>query len=362
MAARRWLLYDSLLVPGGAESVTADIAQMLDVEAVVVADAREQVLQQWPSALRGRVRVLGRLSDNPGLRVLQTIRAFSRLEIPDGVDVVYSGCYAPAAVLGQSGGRRFYYCHTPPRFAFDLLDFYRARAGWVQRWPLEILTAWLRPRYRRWLSAMDHVWANSCNVAGRLADIAGVQAEVLHPPCDIERIQWLADDGYYLSTARLEPFKRVDVIIKAFLAMPEQRLVVASGGSDETHLRALAGSAPNIAFTGWCGSKQLADLVGRCRATIYVPRDEDFGLSPVESMAAGKPVIGVDEGGLRETILHGETGWLLPPDKLITSLKRTVAEAKLPDETMRSACQAQASRFSKEVFKTRLIQTLDGSL
>lgn len=362
MTRRVWLLYDSLLVPGGAETVTAEIAATLDVEAVVVADAREAALRDWPDALRQRVRVLGRLSSNPGLRVLQTVRAFSRLTIPDGVDVVYSGCYAPAAVRQQKGGRRFYYCHTPPRFAFDLLDFYRSRAGLLERMPLECLARWLRPRYCAWVSAMDHVWANSENVARRLAQAPGVQAEVLHPPCDTSRMAWLADEGYFLSTARLEPFKRVDAIIEAFLELPEQRLVVASGGSEEGRLRAMAASAKNIEFTGWCDSNQLAELIGRCRATIYVPRDEDFGMSPVESMAAGKPVLGVDEGGVRETILHGETGWLLPPDKLIASLKRTVAEAKLPDETMRSACQAQASRFSKEVFKTRLIQALDGSL
>jgi len=105
-----------------------------------------------------------------------------------------------------------------------------------------------------------------------------------------------------LSTARLDPLKRVDRIVEAFKRMPDKKLVVVSGGSEEEKIRKAAAGADNIKVLGWVSESKLQELMGNCIATIYIPMDEDFGISPVESMAAGKPVIGVQEGGVLETI------------------------------------------------------------
>ena len=86
-----------------------------------------------------------------------------------------------------------------------------------------------------------------------------------------------------------------------------------SGACERARLEALASGATNIVFLGEVAAQSLVDVLGRCVATIYLPRDEDFGMSPVKSMAAGKPVIGVADGGLLETVVDGETGILLPP-------------------------------------------------
>ena len=98
----------------------------------------------------------------------------------------------------------------------------------------------------------------------------------------------------------------MDLIVKAFKKMPDKRLVVVSGGADMPGIKQIAEESPNIEVLGWISEARLCDLMGRCIATIYIPRDEDFGISPVESMAAGKPVIGVQEGGLLETVGGGE--------------------------------------------------------
>lgn len=214
--------------------------------------------------------------------------------------------------------------------------------------------------YRQALQRADLIVANSQTIQRRLHEYLGVESEIIHPPVHTRSLRWLAPGDYYLSTARLDPLKRVDRIIDAFLHMPERRLVVVSGGRDEARLRRRAGNAPNIVFTGWVGDSALRELLGRCIATLYIPVDEDFGISPVESMAAGKPVIGVREGGLRETVVHGSTGWLLDPrpetDDVIAAVRACTVERA---QAMRAACERRALLFSDEVFETKLRAMLD---
>jgi glycosyltransferase involved in cell wall biosynthesis len=207
---------------------------------------------------------------------------------------------------------------------------------------------------------MDHIVANSENVRNRLNHYLGLDAEVIHPPCDVSGYQWQGQEDFYLSTARLEPYKQVDRIIEAFRDMPDKKLVVASGGSDESRLKRLAQDADNIYFTGWISEEELKRLVGTAIVTIYVAKDEDFEMSPVESMAAGKPVIGNAEGGLLETVVHEETGILLPayPEPSdIAEAVRNLTPKRAQD--MRHACQERASQFSRERFLDNMTRAIE---
>ena len=182
-----------------------------------------------------------------------------------------------------------------------------------------------------------------------------MESEVIFPPVDVDRFRWLGEGDYFISPARLSRSKRVDVIIRAFLKMPDKKLVVLSGGREMEALRKLAGNAGNIHFTGWQSETEIRQWIGNARAAIYVPIDEDFGMSPVEAMAAGKPVIGVAEGGLLETIVDGETGWLLesPPsvDNLVGAVQRIDRSMAL---AMREACETRARLFSREIFMEKM--------
>jgi glycosyltransferase involved in cell wall biosynthesis len=101
-------------------------------------------------------------------------------------------------------------------------------------------------------------------------------------------------------------------------------------------------------------------LLGECLATIYIPKDEDFGMTPIESMAAGKPVIGVREGGLKETIQHGETGILVPADPDIEDIVQAVSQLdRRKAKNMREACQARAKRFDVTVFTSHMTNLLN---
>jgi glycosyltransferase involved in cell wall biosynthesis len=346
-----YVLYDFMQVPGGAERVTLALAQALNAQVLV--SRSEPACDELIKSQGTQVQTLSSPWTRWMGRIVESILNFSLFagRIAKAETVIYSGFYAPMAVHFQRGGRRIYYCHTIPRFAYDLHAESRQGFAWFLRPLFDVFTALLRWRYERAIRQMDAVWVNSSNVQQRLMRYVGIHAQVMYPPVNTHRFAWTADGDAYVSLARLEPLKRVDVVVQAFLQMPHRRLVVVSGGSQSARFQALAQGARNITFKGWVSEAQLQDCVGQARAAIYLPVDEDFGMSPVEAMAAGKPVIGVAEGGMLETVVHGQTGWLiegeLTPQKIVAAVEALEA---LHPPAMRAACEAQAQRFDASVF------------
>jgi glycosyltransferase involved in cell wall biosynthesis len=214
--------------------------------------------------------------------------------------------------------------------------------------------------YESAVRKMDIIVADSKNVQNRIQKFLGLESIVIYPPCDIDKFLWMGQESYYLSTARLSPYKRVDIIIQAFINIPDKRLIVASSGPDESYLKQLAKGFSNIQFTGDVNDQQLQKLIGNSIATIYIPKDEDFGMSPVESMASGKPVIGAGEGGLLETIIHGKTGWLSKPnpspEDLLMGIKEMSPKKAL---SMRIACEEQAKKFRTDSFIKKMHEIID---
>jgi glycosyltransferase involved in cell wall biosynthesis len=292
-----------------------------------------------------------------GWRTLRHIRAFqNKTQFLSQYEVaIYSGVVAPLAVKNHSHGFNLLYCHTPPRFIYDKREFFLAQIPAWQRPALQLLIKYVKPRYQAAVEKMDIIIANSENVKKRIYNYLGKSSIVVYPPCDVERFSWVGQEDYYLSTARLDSLKRVDLIIQAFIRMADKKLVITSSGAELSRLKRLASGAENITFTGLVNEEELKKQVGCCIATIYVPQDEDFGMSPVESMAAGKPVIGVAEGGLLETIVHDKTGLLInpepSPEDIISAVNVLTAKRALK---MREACEQRANLFRKEIFLEKM--------
>lgn len=268
---------------------------------------------------------------------------------------VYSGVAAPFAAPAKGSGVNIFYCHTPPRFLFDQRDFFLERLSPMARLVARPLLRIFEFAYRRAITRMDVIVTNSNTTKARIEKYLGLHSTVVYPPCDTSEFVWKGQDNYYLSTARLSALKRVDLVVRAFKLLPSRKLVVVSGGEDRADLMALAHGHDNIVFRDWVSDEEMQVLMGNAVATIYVPRDEDFGMSAVESMSAGKPVIGVAEGGLLETISHDETGILLPPDPSVENL--IAAVEKMSPElamSMRNACEQRAQNFSSTRFATQM--------
>lgn len=312
--------------------------------------------------LNGKEYDLGVFGNIPGLKNILLINAFKRKNsFLNGFDtVIYSGFYSPISANNHLEGKNIYYCHTPPRYIYDQHDFYLARAAFWQRPLIKALAGYHKPLYESALRKMSCILTNSENVKSRIKSYLGLDAIVVYPPCNLHKFSFIGQENFYLSMARLDPLKRVDKIVQAFIDMPDKNLVVVSGGVESGRIKRLADGAPNIQVLGWVTEKQLIDLLGNCIATIYIAKDEDFGMSPIESMAAGKPVIGAFEGGLKETVLHEETGILLPANPTISEIQGAVMNMTAQkSKNMRMSCHDRASFFSKEKFLSRMQQIIN---
>jgi glycosyltransferase involved in cell wall biosynthesis len=355
---RNVVLHDHFSFVGGGERVALALQATLRAELLTGFVHGGHTRDLLAERLAG-IRAVALRLPVPLLRVSYLAAKFRHLDLRDYSVGVFAGIAAPFALLGRPPALNVVYCHTPPRYIFDQREHFQQRIPRALRPLSHPLLHDIERGYRQALERADLVVANSRTTQQRLRDFLGTASQIIYPPVPARSQRWLPAEDYYLSTARLDGLKRVDRIIEAFCRMPDKRLVVVSGGREERRLRERARSAPNITFTGWVSDARLRELIGRCIATIYVPTDEDFGISPVESMAAGKPVIGVREGGLRETILHEHTGWLLEPRLEIGDLIAAVrACTATRAATMRAACERQALRFSDGVFATRLLTTL----
>lgn len=345
--------HDYFAIRGGGERLALDLANGLGAD-LFYGYRTEASYEpgEFPARSSAISRNLMRLPR--GIRTVALAHRFSRRqgEVAGYAARIFSGVAAPFAAPPKSvPGRNILYCHTPPRFLYDLESHYLSTLDPVRRLGLRMVGPAFRQRYEDVVGRMHVLVANSENVRRRISTYLGRDSIVVYPPVDTAGFTWGEPQGYYLSTGRLAPLKRVGDIVDAFLRMPGKRLVVASGGEDEAALRARAAGAANISFTGWTSEAQLRALVAGAIATIYVPVEEDFGMSAVESMAAGKPVIGVAEGGLLETVVHGEVGLLVPPgftpDDLVAAVEQLDAGRA---RRMRAACEARAQLFTRERF------------
>jgi glycosyltransferase involved in cell wall biosynthesis len=280
-----------------------------------------------------------------------------------GYDLVVSSshCVAKAARPGP-GALHVCYCFTPMRYVWDLYEDYVGGRGWFVRVAGRPVAAALRRWDRRTSRRVHHFVAISRHVAERIRRCYGRSAEVIYPPVNIGRFQ-LATPGsedFYLVVAALVPYKRVDLAIQACGALG-RRLLVVGTGPEARRLEALAG--PTVEFLGWRGDGEIAELYRRCRAVLF-PGLEDFGIVPVEAMAAGRPVIAYGAGGVLETVspLGGEappTGVFFHEQRveaLVEAIRRFEAAADRFDPRV---LRARAERFDRARFLAGFAAYLD---
>ena len=287
--------------------------------------------------------------------------AIEQIDLGDAELVISSSHLVAKGVLTAPDQLHLSYVHTPVRYAWDQMHAYLERSALARR-GLGPLIRWQLHSLRQWdqLSAqrVNVLLANSRFTARRIRKFWGRSAEVLHPPVAVERFRWDSPrDDVYLCLCRLVPYKRVDLVIEAFnrLGLP---LLVVGDGPERRRLESLAG--PTVTLLGSQSPQQVELLLSRCRAYVYAGL-EDFGIAPVEAMAAGAPVIGLGRGGLLDTVrcaaseIEQATGVLFP-DQTVNSLVDAVRwfeQRRLWRELDPAVLRQWAERFRPQAFAER---------
>lgn len=300
-----------------------------------------------------RVKRLGRPLLTPGIRhFYQNLLFRYRTKFLKQYDVVIFSGNSISAVSNVKG-KKILYCHTPPRYAYDQLENYAKRFPKILHPAFHTGIKIIQNSYKRNMERMDVIVANSQAVAKRLQDYFGITVPVVYPPCDLVTKNPLPrkPENYFISWARLEPMKRIDILIEAFKKRPEKTLIIASFGSLKDKLVEQAKGFPNIKFVGLISDEELSQYLAGALASIYIPINEDFGMTPIESMVAGTPTIGVKEGGLLETIEHMKTGYLCPANPTVDDVIQAI-DTFTPEVSsqMEAACKENAKRFGKDKF------------
>lgn len=353
------VLHDHLRFIGGGERVALTLASAFGADLFVTdLDSTLAARAGMPTV---RAHEIARVPRRPPMRQDRQARAFQEASFPDSDAYILSGNWAVFAAPHLHPN--LWYCHTPVRVFYDLQDSFLASLSPVAR---RLAKRWVerrRPEYEAAVRDVDMIVANSRNVAGRIERFLHRSAEVVFPPVDTSSYRFERVGDSWLSVSRLSHEKRIDLVVETFRRLPAERLLVVGGPqmgiSSERFIRSL-NPPPNVEFLGEIPEAKLRALYGTCRGLIATAIDEDFGLAPVEAMASGKAVVAVDEGGYRESVVPGQTGWLEPAaaDALADRIATTTPSIL---EGMRHACESRAREFDTRMFIERVRALLSKS-
>ena len=294
--------------------------------------------------------------------------AIEQLDLEEFPLVISSSHLVAKGILTSPNQLHISYVHTPVRYAWDQMNTYIRRSS-LRRIGLGPLIRWQLHTLRQWdqlsSSRIDYLIANSNFTAKRIWKYWRRRSEVLHPPVNVNRFQWNQPrDDFYLSVCRLVPNKRVDLLVRAFnrLKLP---LFVVGEGVEKAYLKDLAG--PTVQILGFQSDEKIENLMSQCRAFVYAGV-EDFGISPVEAMASGAPVIAFGKGGVLDTVkcvnsnsCKGATG-LLFPSQTVKSLVEAIEffkEKQLWRDLNPELIRDWANSFSQDSFKFRFEKTIN---
>ena len=302
-------------------------------------DVRTSFLQHWPLA-----------KTKHQLFPTQRTLAFEAFDF-SGYDVVISSSSAEAkGIITKPSTLHICYCHTPTRYYWSDYAQYRRSTGFGILSPLvQLAMPRLVERMRIWDFAaaqrVDRFIANSKYVKQRISKYYRRDSDVINPPIQAERFQIGAGArSGFVVISRLIPYKRVDLAVRACteLNLP---LTVVGDGSEMDKLKAMAG--PSVTFLGRAGDEAVNRAYASATAFIFTA-DEDFGLTPLEAMAAGTPVIAYGKGGATETVVEGKTGTFFA-QQTVASLKSAL-QAFDPKVYAAAKIRAHAEKFDETVF------------
>lgn len=348
------LVHDDLIQWGGAEKVLAEISNIFPDAPIYTATLNLQNQLIYKN-FKDKKIVTTFLQKMPFRRTFYKALmpiypiAFEQFNFDDFDLVISQTTRFAKCVITKPTTKHICYIHTPPRFLWNLdgkKESFFKRLIFKNLQNFDLVSS-KRP---------DFYFSGSKNCQERVQKIYGQNSEILLPFVDTDKFNltksW--DGDYYLLIARLNKYKNVDIAVKAFNASGKKLKIIGKG----PELKNLIGIAKdNIEFLGKVSDELLESLLSGCKGLV-VTAEEDFGLTPIEAQAFGKAVVAFGKGGAQETIIPGKTGVYFN-ELNVESLNKaieTFESIKFKSED----CFENAQKFSKEKFKKRLLELVDG--
>lgn len=357
------LIHDHLAQDGGAEKVLKVLAAMFPEAPIYTLLSEEKNVNKYFKNRQIETSIIQKLPG--GVKHYQWYLLFMPMAVEffdlRAYDLVISDTSSFAkGVITRPETLHICYCHTPTRYLWSDTHQYINELKY-NKWFKKIISYVLNG-LRIWDRAaadrVDMFIANSKTVQKRITKYYRRDSVLIYPPVETEKFTPLdlsaqsAEEKYFLVGCRLAPYKRVDIVVEAFKSLGENyKLKIFGDGVDLSRLQDLAGGASNIEFLGRVSEGEKVQLFAGAQAFIN-PQEEDFGITVVESMAAGRPVIAYRRGGATETIIAGKTGLFFTEqtaDSLVATIKGFNSANFNPQEIRQHAEKFSVANFQKQL-------------
>lgn len=325
---------------GGAEKVILKIAQHYDATIYTLGYDPKGTFDEFKDVDIHIFKERGKVSKILPQRVSNALHygySFYNLKIAEDYDVINSHM-SPSEWIRNRNPRNLWYCHTPPRELYDPTVANLRKKSLREKILYKSFTRVYSTVEKRIVNEIEAIATNSNNTKGRIKRIFNKQAEVINPGIDYKNFKDRGDAKYFLYPSRIAEQKRQEYAIEAFSTFSRMdkyknyKLVLAGGLSsrytdfNQYYEKLKAMKVRNVVFKLNPTNSELKELYSRATAVLFTPINEDYGIVPLEGMASYKPVISVNEGGPKETIVNGKTGFLVNNPKEMAEKMRFVVE------------------------------------
>ncbi len=352
---------------GGAEIVTLILARELNADVYTTNIDFEKIKKMGFADVIQRVHSIGDLPLNAPFRQQLALWKFRKLNLKKKYNFyIIAGDWAmSAAVLNKPN---LWYVHSPIREIWDAYEYVRNN---LVPFPLRhffgIWVCYNRYLNKKYIKHVEKIACNSKNTQNRVKKFLKREAIVINPPVETSKFKYKKTGDYWLSVNRLFAAKRVDMQIKAFKKLPKEKLIIVGSYENSRHFKQYANyikkiKPKNVEILSWVDQKKLIELYSNCKGLIATAMDEDFGMTPIEAMASGKPVIACNEGGYKETIINKKTGILIDginEERLAEEIKKMSKELKKNPKKYKNACIKQAKEFDVKVFIKKIKEEIE---
>lgn len=350
---------------GGAEMVTLTLSKELGADIYTTNIDYEKINKMGFSG--ENIFSIGKIPTNAPFRQQMASIRFRFLNLKNKYDLyIISGDWAVSGAVKNKPN--IWYVHSPIREIWDSYKFVRNN---LVPFPLRpVFDIWVylnRFLNKKHIKNVDKLVANSHNVSDRIKKFLNRESIIIHPPINTKDFYTEnKNDSYWLSVNRLFSNKRVEMQLEAFRKMPGEKLIIVGSFEKSKHFVEYSNKIKemcpeNIEIIHWANYDQLTEIYKNCLGFITTAQDEDFGMTAVEVMASGKPVIAPNEGGYKETVIQNKTGILIDEinsDKIIDAVNVIKSNLYLNQDFYYQNCIDRAKGFDTEIFISKIRDNL----